>query len=105
MNIENAEFDADSENVAKVAKKFLLKSYDCERVPTNDVVFHLLPLYAKALGPLTFSGYNFCNFFNRFVITQNQILRFLVPMLVFFGAKFDKGAMSGAFFQILLLYS
>jgi hypothetical protein len=87
MGIKNSEFDADSEIVAKVAKKFLLKSYDCERVPTNDVVFHLLALYAKALGPLTFSGYDFFQLFQP-ICNQNKILRFLVPMLFFFGAKF-----------------
>jgi hypothetical protein len=66
MGNKNAEFDADSEIVAKVAKKFLLKSYDCKRVPTNDVVFHLLALYAKVRGPLTLQLFQqICN--------QNQI--------------------------------
>ncbi len=41
-------FYADSESVAKVAKKFLLRSYYKR---WNYVFFHLLALYAKVLGP------------------------------------------------------
>ncbi len=50
-------------------------------------VFHLFALHAKVLGPLTFSGYDLLQLFPNG--NQNQILRFLVPMLFFFGARFD----------------
>jgi hypothetical protein len=90
MGIKNAEFDADCEIVAKVAKKFLLKSYDCERIPTNDVVFHLLALYAKALGPLSFSGYNFLQLFQQICNhSESNFAFFGTHVVVFFVAKFD----------------
>jgi hypothetical protein len=46
MNIKMQNFMLIPKTVAKVAKKFLLKSYDCKRVPTNYVVFHLLARFS-----------------------------------------------------------
>ncbi len=67
----------------KPLQKSTKKVWFCKRIGIM-FFFHLLALYAKVLGPLTFSGYNLLQLFQQ-ICNQNQNLRFLVPMLLFFS--------------------